>query len=145
MAKIVRLVGYFPGFVNEEENKSLIKEATKDELKEVIHIFQKVKSPRLDSWSVEFFLGPYYLIGKDILSVVEEYRLEGHIHAPLYTTFNALILKSDSHNPLRNFDQYCYVTVYTKWWKNYSKKEESYPLGINFKRTIWVSGVETDS
>jgi hypothetical protein len=72
-----------------------MEEVTEDELKEVLHSFQKDKSPGPDGWSIEFFLGFYDLLGVDILQVVEESRREGVIHAPLNSTFIALIPKSD--------------------------------------------------
>jgi hypothetical protein len=57
MENLVRSTGYFPGFVDEDTNKGLMEEVTKDELKEVLHGFQKEKTPGSDSWSLEFFLG----------------------------------------------------------------------------------------
>jgi hypothetical protein len=77
MADIVRMALYFPRFVGEDENKSLFEEVTEDELKEVLHSFQKVKIPGPDGWTIEFFIGLYELIGTNILRVVEESRSEG--------------------------------------------------------------------
>jgi hypothetical protein len=58
--------------------------------------FKKTKSPGLDGWPIELFIGFFDLIGKDILEVVEESRKVGHIHAPLKSTFIALIPKIDN-------------------------------------------------
>jgi hypothetical protein len=69
---VVRLAQFFPSFVNEEENRSLMVEVTDSELQEVLHNFQKNKCHGLDGWTVEFFLGFSDLIRKDILQVVEE-------------------------------------------------------------------------
>jgi hypothetical protein len=44
-----------------------MEEVTEEELKEVIHSFQKDKSPGPDGWSMDFFMGIFYFIGKDIL------------------------------------------------------------------------------
>jgi hypothetical protein len=93
----------FQVLFNEEENRNLMEEVSEDELKEVLSIFQKDKSPGPDGWSVEFFLGLYDLIGKDILKVVEESRMEGHMHAPLNSTFIALIPKSYSPQSFEEF------------------------------------------
>jgi hypothetical protein len=69
--------------------------SSEDELKAVLHNFQKDKSPGPDGWTIDFFVGIYNIIGKDILKVVEESRINGHIHAPLNATFIALIPKKD--------------------------------------------------
>jgi hypothetical protein len=67
MVDIVRMDLFFPRFVGEDENKSLIEEVTEEELKEVLHNFQKDKIPGPDGWTIEFFIGLYELIGSDIL------------------------------------------------------------------------------
>jgi hypothetical protein len=103
MVDIVRMALFFPRFVGEDENISLIEEVTEEELKEVLHSFQKDKSPGPDGWTIEFFIGLYELIGADILRVVEESRTEGHMHAPFKSTFIALILKYDDPSSLDDF------------------------------------------
>jgi hypothetical protein len=47
----------FPRFVDEEDNRLLMEEVSEEELKEVLHSFQKDKSPGPDGWTIEFFLG----------------------------------------------------------------------------------------
>jgi len=61
----------------------------------VMNSFQKGKSPGPYGWSIEFYLGIFDLLGKDILKVVEESRKNGCIHEPLNATFIALIPKID--------------------------------------------------
>jgi hypothetical protein len=85
----------FPRFLEEEDNITLMEEVTEDELKGILHNFQKDKSPGPDGWSMDFFVGIFDLIGKDILKVVEESRLNGFIHAPLNETFIPLIPKKN--------------------------------------------------
>jgi hypothetical protein len=65
------MVGFFPIFVNEEDSRNLMEEVFEEELKEVLCNFQKEKIPGMDGWHVEFFLGLYDLIEKDILKVME--------------------------------------------------------------------------
>jgi hypothetical protein len=62
--------------VNEEDNRSLMEEVSEEELKEVLHSFQKDKIQVLDGWTIEFFLGLYELIGLEILKLVEESHSE---------------------------------------------------------------------
>jgi hypothetical protein len=100
---IVRLALLFPKFVGEEENHALMEEVSEDELKEVLHNFQKDKIPGPNDWTIEFFLGFYDLIGKDILKLVEETRVRGHLHPPLNSNFIALIPKVDDPSSLNDF------------------------------------------
>jgi hypothetical protein len=80
-----------------------MEEVTEDKLKVVLHIFQKSKIPGPDGWTIEFFLNFFDILGKDLLSVVEENRREGHMHAPLNSTFIALIPKNDNPQGLDEF------------------------------------------
>jgi hypothetical protein len=89
--------------VDEEDNRDLMDEVSKDELKEVLHNFQKDKSLGPDGWTMDFFVGLYDIIGKDILKVVEESRINGHIHGPLNSTFISLIPKKDDLQTLEDF------------------------------------------
>jgi hypothetical protein len=54
----------FPRFVEEEDNRTLMEEVIEEELKEVLHSFQKDKIPGLDGWSMDFFVGLFDLIGR---------------------------------------------------------------------------------
>jgi hypothetical protein len=92
---IVRISLYFPRFFEEEENRALMEEISKEEMKEVLHSFQKDKISGLDGWTVELFIGIYELIREDILRVVGETRIEGHMNSPFKATFIALIPKLD--------------------------------------------------
>ena len=80
-----------------------MKEITITKLLTTLKTFQKDKSPGPDGWPIEFYLGFYDLFGRDLLKVVEESRLEGHIHPPLNTTFIALIPKKDSPSTFDDF------------------------------------------
>jgi hypothetical protein len=99
---IVLLALFFPRFVDEEDNRALMEEVIEDELKEVLHSFQKDKilgrmvGPHI-------FCRLYDIIGKDILKVVEESHINGHIHAPLNATFISLIPKKDDPQSLEYF------------------------------------------
>lgn len=81
----------------------LMRVVTEEELKETLRSFQKDKSPGLNGWSIEFYLGLYEVIGNDLLKVVEESRSQGHMHAPFNSTFIALIPKSDKPCSMDDF------------------------------------------
>lgn len=51
--------------------EDLISPVTYEELEGTLKWFKKDKSPDLDSWTIEFYLGFYELIGLDLLKVVE--------------------------------------------------------------------------
>jgi hypothetical protein len=53
---IVRLALLFPRFVNEYDNRALMDEISEEELKEVLHSFQKDKIFGPDGWTIKFFL-----------------------------------------------------------------------------------------
>lgn len=67
-----------------------------------MHSFQKEKGQGLDGWPITFYLGLYDILGKDLMYVVEDLSLDGHIHASINSTFISLIPKMDK--PLSDDD-----------------------------------------
>ena len=104
--------------MEEEENVSLSEEVSLEELKEVIHSFQHDKNPGPDGWTIEFYLGFFELIRDDMLGVVEESRRTGVIHAPINTTFIALIPKVDK---AESFDDFRPISLCNCLYKIISK------------------------
>jgi hypothetical protein len=89
--------------VGVEDNEMLMAEVSKEELKGILHSFQKYKSLGPNGWTIEFFLVFLELIGDDHIQVVEESRLSGHIHPPINATFIALIPKTDHPTSFEHF------------------------------------------
>jgi hypothetical protein len=83
-------------------------------MKVTLSSFQKDKSPGLDGWTIEFFLGFLDFIGKYLLAMVEESRRTCHIYAPFNSTFIALIPKAI--NP-SYFDDFCPIFLYNCIYK----------------------------
>jgi hypothetical protein len=108
----VKATRLFPRFVEDEERESLMQEVSEKELLIVMNSFQKGKSPGPDGWPIEFYLGFYDVMGKDILKVVEESRKSGHIHEPLNATFIALIPKSDNPSSFDDFRPISLMQLY---------------------------------
>lgn len=101
--EIIRMVGLFPYFIDQQGNEALMKEISVAKLLTTLRTFQRDKSHRPDGWLVEFYLGFYYFFRGDLLKVVEESRREGYIHPPLNSTFIALIPKKDSPASFEEF------------------------------------------
>jgi hypothetical protein len=89
----VRVVSLFSWLVNEEEARILHGPVNMGELKEVLTLFKKDKSPGPDGWTIEFFIHFFDLVGEDLLEMVEESRSRGFIVGSLNSTFLALIPK----------------------------------------------------
>ena len=100
---IIWITQPFPRFVEEGDTKELMEEVSQDELKEVLHRFQKDKSPRPDGWRVDLFLEIFYILGEDLLKAVEETRSKGRTLENFKSTFIALISKVDNSNSFDNF------------------------------------------
>jgi hypothetical protein len=71
------MTSYFPRFVIEEENQTLMEEVSKDELKSILASFKRDKKPRPGGWLVDLFIEFYDLLEKDLVRVVEEARITG--------------------------------------------------------------------
>lgn len=56
IAEIIQIAELFPKFVEEEDNGDLMAEVMEGELLEILHSFQKDKSPGPDGWPIEFYL-----------------------------------------------------------------------------------------
>ena len=74
-------------------NEELTKEITKDDIQQVLHSFQKGKSPGPNGFTLEFFLGFYDKIKEDILEVVKESQKSGKVLGSVNSTFITLISK----------------------------------------------------
>ena len=108
------MAGFFPQFVDQEGNDSLLRQVTTLEILATLQSFQRDKFPSLDGCLVKFYLGFYVHIGGDLLKVVEEYHREGFIHPPLNSNFIALIPKKDSLVSFKDTDSFIYAIVSTR-------------------------------
>jgi len=79
--------------VYKEEARNLFESVTIDEVKEVLALFKRDKSPGPDGWTMEFFTTFIELVGEDLVQMIEEYRKMGSITGSLNFTFLALIPK----------------------------------------------------
>jgi hypothetical protein len=92
----------YPHFISDEAAAELYKPVTLTEIKDILSLFKKERSPGPDGWTSEFFIFFFDLVGVDLLQLVEDSRLKGKISRSLNATFLVLIPKKD--NPRTFFD-----------------------------------------
>eukprot|EP00253_Pinus_taeda_P019452 PITA_19452 len=103
IAEVIRATQFFPRFIEEEGNDSIMAPVSKEEVEDILKSMQKDKSPGPDGWTVEFFHHFFEYIGDELVAVVEESRRTGSIFQPFNSTFLALIPKSDLPGSFADF------------------------------------------
>jgi hypothetical protein len=84
----------------------------------VLENCKKERSLVPDGWTSKFFLFFFDLVGNDLLEMVEESRLKGHLSGGINATFLALILKA---NKPTSFDDYHPISLCNLIYKVISK------------------------
>jgi len=77
------------------KNEALFSPVTEKELLEIMKSFKQDKSPGPDGWSIEFFIHFFDLFKRDLLSMVEAFKLSGSIHSYTSSTYIALIPRKE--------------------------------------------------
>jgi hypothetical protein len=80
--------------VTEEDSLLVDCPCTLPEILTALKYFSKDKSPGPDGWTVEFYLHFFYLVGPDLLELVEDSRLNGKVAGAINSTFLTLIPKA---------------------------------------------------
>ena len=93
----------YPRIFLEEEGLRLAEPINLSEILTTLKEFKASKSPRPDGWTVEFYLGFYENLGKDLLAVVEESCMVGHLHPTMNSIFISLIPKTDTPKDMNDF------------------------------------------
>jgi hypothetical protein len=114
----VEVAGCFNRWINEDEARALYEPVSEKELKLVLNLFKREKSPGPDGWTVEFYLHFFDLIKDDLLNVVEDVRISGRLAGSLNSTFLALIPKIN--NP-QNFGDFRPISLCNLVYKIISK------------------------
>jgi hypothetical protein len=68
---------------------------TLNEVEDILKSFAKDKSPGPDGWTMELFLAFFDIMGKDLLEVIEDSRVNGYVLGAINSTFITLIPKKD--------------------------------------------------
>jgi len=108
----------YPKMVFEPDNARMGAPVTLEEIERVLKICAKDKCPGPDGWTVEFFICFWDLIGPEVLALVEESRLNGHISGGLNSSFIALIPKASKAT---SFDDYRPIALCNFLYKIVSK------------------------
>ena len=69
------------------------KHVTLKEVKDALKLFKKEKSPCPNGWAVKLSLHFFYLMGEDLLTMVEFSRIEGFVSGAINSTFITLVPK----------------------------------------------------
>ena len=114
----IEVTELFPRMVQTKDLELIMKPVLANEIKNVLKLFQRDKSPGLDGWTVEFFSYFFDLVSVDLVQMVEESRLYGNIPGCLNSTFLALIPKEN--NPT-TFGDYRLISLCNLCYKLISK------------------------
>jgi len=99
----VNAMQHYPSYFTKRDVQELGKPIFAKEIKLVMKIFSREKSPGPEGWTVEFFLMFFDLIGNDVLEVVEESRRSDSMIISLNLAFIALIPKVDNPSNFGDF------------------------------------------
>eukprot|EP00253_Pinus_taeda_P015937 PITA_15937 len=92
-----------PRIVTEDKNKALMRAASLEEVEEVVMSMKKGTTPGLDGFTVDFYQAGWHFMGKEILELIEEYRINQKVWPALNSTFFTLIPKSDKSEDAKGF------------------------------------------
>ena len=71
IAEVIRVAQFFPRFIEEEGNDSIMAPVTKEEVEDILKLMQKDKSPGPDGSTVKFFQHFFEFIRDELVAVVE--------------------------------------------------------------------------
>jgi len=96
MQTSVTVARLFPHTITGEDSLFLDNPCTLHEILVALKSFSKDKIPGPDSWTVEFYLHFFDLVGPDLLELVENTRLSGKVAGAMTLTLFTLIPKASS-------------------------------------------------
>eukprot|EP00253_Pinus_taeda_P009011 PITA_09011 len=92
-----------PRLFTDDQNKALIRAATLEEIEETMKAMKKGTAPGPDGFTVDFFQAGWHFLGKEILELVEESRMNQKVWPAINSTFYALIPKGDNLEDANGF------------------------------------------
>eukprot|EP00253_Pinus_taeda_P010380 PITA_10380 len=100
---IQEICSAIPSLVTEDQNKALMRAVTLEELEEVVKAMKKGTAPGPDGFTVDFYQAGWHFLGREILDLVEESRINQKVWPALNSTFFALIPKGDNLEEANGF------------------------------------------
>eukprot|EP00253_Pinus_taeda_P022541 PITA_22541 len=100
---IQEICSAIPHLVTEDQNKALMRAATLEEIEETVKAMKKGTAPGPDGFTVDFFQAGWHFLGKEILELVEESRMNQKVWPAFNSTFYALIPKGDNLEDANGF------------------------------------------
>eukprot|EP00253_Pinus_taeda_P033746 PITA_33746 len=92
-----------PKMVTEDQNRALMRAASLEEVEEVVMSMKKGTTPGPDSFTVDFYQAGWNFMGKEILELIEESRMNQKVWPALNSTFFTLIPKNDKSKDAKGF------------------------------------------
>ena len=103
LLEILEIVDNFPSDISESENLDLMIPVTIVEIQSILSLSKNDKSPGPDGIPVEVYRALFDVLGRDLLRVVEDSRINGKIPVVFNSTFIALIPKIDTPKSFDDF------------------------------------------
>eukprot|EP00253_Pinus_taeda_P034939 PITA_34939 len=100
---IQEICSAIPCLVSEDQNKALMRAATLEEIEETVKAMKKGTAPGPDGFTVDFYQAGWHFLGKEILQMVEESRMNQKVWPALNSTFYALIPKTNNREDPNGF------------------------------------------
>lgn len=97
-----------------EERTLLIKQVTKEEIRDVLMGMPSNKSPGPDGFTVEFFKASWNIVGEDFTTAVLLFFSKGFLPKGLNANILALVAKKDSATEMRDYRPISYCNVLYK-------------------------------
>lgn len=85
----------YPTMFNEASNEEFYNAINQEDILPILKTFTRDKRLGPDAWTVELFLQFYDTMGLELLSMVEESRVAGHITPEINSTYIARIPKME--------------------------------------------------
>lgn len=92
-----------PRVVSEDQNRALMRVASLEEVEEVVMSMKKGTVPGPDGFTVDFYQAGWHFMGKEILDLIEESRINQKVWPALNSTFFTLIPKNDNSEDAKGF------------------------------------------
>eukprot|EP00253_Pinus_taeda_P011292 PITA_11292 len=89
--------------VTDDQNNALMRAANLEEIEEIVKSMKKGTAPGPDGFTIEFFQAGWHFLGREILELIEESRMNQKVWPAINSTFYALIPKNDNLEDANGF------------------------------------------